>query len=218
MYGEDDYLALSGIQHFSFCRRQWALIHLEQAWDENLLTVQGRIVHERAHDEALRERRGDVIIVRDLLVRSEALGLQGYCDVVEFHKNPDGHPIAGEEGLWQELPVEYKRGSSKAQDCDRLQLCAQAMCLEETMGSDVRQGCLFYHETQSREWVDLNEGLRQKVREVSAEMHSLYARKYVPKVKTGKYCKSCSLRDICEPGAMNRSVAAYLDSELGDLS
>ena len=218
MYTEDDYLALSGIQHFAFCRRQWALIHLDQAWSENQLTAQGRIVHERAHDETLRERRGDTIVVRNLLVRSERLGLWGYCDVVEFHRDEDGHPIAGEEGLWKEMPVEYKRGKTKTADFDRMQLCAQAMCLEEMMASDVRRGCLYYDAAKSREWVDLDDALRQKVVDAAQEMHALYARRHIPKVKARGACKSCSLKELCAPKAANRSVEQYLDQALGDLA
>ena len=215
MYAEDDFLALSGIQHFAFCRRQWGLIHLDQSWNANLLTAQGRIVHERAHDEALRERRGDTIIVRNLAVRSSELGLQGYCDVVEFHRCSNGHPLANEQGLWRELPVEYKRGASKASDADRLQLCAQAMCLEEMMGSDIAQGCLYYNGTRSREWVELGERLRGEVVSLATEMHALYSRRHVPKAKPGRACNSCSLKEACEPAAMNRSAKAYLERELG---
>ena len=218
MHADDDFLALSGIQHFAFCRRQWALIHIDQVWSENLLTAQGRIVHERAHDESLRERRGDTIVVRNLAVRSSTLGLQGFCDVVEFHRDEAGHPIAGERGLWQEMPVEYKRGKSKANDADRLQLCAQALCLEEMMGSDVRRGCLYYNGTRSREWVDLDDGLRQKVFAAVEEMHALYARRHVPKAKESKACKSCSLKELCEPAASNRSAVRYIDDALGGLT
>lgn len=217
MYSEEDYLALSGIQHFSFCKRQWALIHIDQAWAENYLTAQGRIVHDHAHDETLRELRGSTIIVRNLAVRSASLGLQGYCDVVEFHEDSNGHPIAGEEGLWQELPVEYKRGVTKVEDADRLQLCAQAMCLEEMMGSDVPKGCLYYNGTRSREWVELDETLRQKVINASSEMHTLYKRQYVPKVKTSNSCRSCSIKEICTPKAMRRSASSYVEQELGAL-
>lgn len=110
MYLEEDFLALSGIQHFSFCERQWALIHIEQQWNENLLTVLGDLVHKRAHDEAIRERRGDTLIVRGLDVRSFKLGLVGKCDVVEFREDEDGFPLQGEEGAWRVIPVEYKRG------------------------------------------------------------------------------------------------------------
>lgn len=215
-YDEDELLALSGIQHFAFCRRQWALIHLDQAWGENLLTAQGRIMHERAHDESLRERRGSTIVVRNLAVRSRSLGLVGYCDVVEFHRDAHGHPIHGEEGLWGELPVEYKHGSSKVEDADRLQLCAQAMCLEEMMGSDVPRGALYYGSTKSREWVELDDALRDEVRELSREMHALYERHHVPTVRRRKGCAACSLKETCMPKVMARSAAAYLRTELGE--
>ncbi len=158
VYDEDEFLALSGIQHFAFCRRQWALIHLEQAWADNVLTAEGDLMHRRAHDEELRERRGDILVVRGLAVHSRALGLAGKCDVVEFHKDESGHPLAGEDGLWRPVPVEYKRGRSKASDADRLQLAAQALCLEEMLGCDVLEGFLFYGETRSRERVEFGAG------------------------------------------------------------
>ena len=123
----EDLLPLSGLQHFAFCRRQWALIHLEQQWQENLRTVEGGLLHRRAHDEAARERRGDTLILRGLQVVSHQLGLSGQCDVVEFHATPKGVPLQGEEGLWQPYPVGYKRGKPKSHQADELQLCAQAM-------------------------------------------------------------------------------------------
>ena len=144
MYAEDEYLALSGIQHYAFCPRQWALIHLEQQWSENVLTMQGNLMHERAHDEFSREKRGSMLIVRGLGIHSRNLGLSGKCDVVEFHRSSEGVPLAGEEGLWLPTPVEYKHGKAKRHDADRLQLCAQAMCLEEMLGADVPIGFLYY--------------------------------------------------------------------------
>lgn len=218
MYDEDDFLALSGIQHFTFCRRQWALIHIEQAWADNVLTVEGDLMHRRAHDEEFRERRGDTLVVRGLSVRSSALGLTGKCDVVEFHIDSQGHPLAGEDGLWRPVPVEYKRGRSKASDADRMQLCAQAMCLEEMLGCDIAQGFLYYGETKSREKVELGSLLRAAVREASEEMHRLYRRRYTPKVKPFSACPSCSLTDLCLSRAVNRGsvkdyVAACLSEE-----
>lgn len=133
MYAEEDYLQLSGLQHFAFCRRQWALIHVENQWVENLLTVEGELLHTRAHDETQRELRGDVLTLRGLTVFSPSLGLSGKCDVVEFHADPAGISLQGEKGLWLPYPVEYKRGSPKVGNEDALQLCAQAMCLEETL-------------------------------------------------------------------------------------
>lgn len=217
MYAEDDYLALSGIQHFAFCRRQWALIHIEQVWAENILTVQGDIMHERAHDEAFRERRGDTLIVRSLSVFSAKLGLSGKCDVVEFHRSKDGHPLFGEDGLWRECPVEYKRGRSKATDIDRLQLCAQVLCLEEMFGSDIAVGYLFYGETKSRERVEFDASLRSQVIEKVADMHRLYARRHTPKVKPNAACRVCSLFDICVPKLQQRqSVKEYIAARIGE--
>ena len=215
MDGEQVFLPLSGIQHFSFCRRQWGLIHIGREWSENVLTAQGRLMHGRAHDECLRERRGDVIVVRGLNVRSEALRLQGSCDVVEFHRDDCGHPMTGEEGLWTEMPVEYKRGASKVEDADRLQLCAQAMCLEEMMASTIPRACLYYGRTHSREWVILDQSLRDEVVRMSKEMLDFYERGHIPKAKRRKGCAACSLKDVCGLGAQ-RSVEGYIRSELGE--
>ncbi len=142
-YIEDDYLMISGLQHFEFCRRQWALIHIENAWDDNVRTVEGNILHIRAHDDSVRERRKDVLTVRGVRVSSPSLGVSGQCDVLEYHLNPEGIQIPGLDGKWLPYPVEYKRGKSKENPCDKLQLCAQAMCLEEMLGCDVREGALF---------------------------------------------------------------------------
>lgn len=217
MYSEDEFLALSGIQHFAFCKRQWALIHIEQSWQENVLTVQGDLMHDRAHDEALRERRGDALIVRSLVVRSAALGLAGKCDIVEFHQDAKGHPLFGEDGLWRDVPVEYKRGRSKASDADRMQLCAQAMCLEEMFGSDIPIGYLYYGETRSREKVALDDDLRGQVLQAAAEMHRLYTRRHTPNVKRHPACRSCSLVDLCVPGRGGQtSAVAYVEARLNE--
>ena len=150
IYREEDLLPLSGIQHFAFCRRQWALIHLEQQWQDNMRTVEGDLLHRRAHDEALRERRGGTLILRSLPVVSYTLGLSGQCDVVEFHADPAGVSIHGEDGQWRPFPVEYKRGHPKAHHADELQLCAQAMCLEELLCCSFSAGALFYGEPHRR--------------------------------------------------------------------
>ena len=129
MYEPDDCLMISGLQHFRFCRRQWALIHIEQQWAENLRTVEGELMHERAHDESLRESRGDTIITRSLRVYSLTLGLSGQCDVVEFRRSAQGVPLAGHDGLWLPYPVEYKRGNPKDDGCDELhRRCALKRC------------------------------------------------------------------------------------------
>lgn len=215
---EEDYLALSGIQHFAFCRRQWALIHIEQMWGENLLTAEGSLMHRRAHDREIRERRENTLTVRGLYVRSHALMLSGVCDVVEFHADEAGHPISGEDGLWLPYPVEYKRGRSKACDADRLQLCAQAICLEEMFGREVLEGALYYGETHSRELVALDAGLREQVASISREMHALYQRRHTPKGKETRACRSCSLQEICQPKATSGgSALAYIESHLKEV-
>lgn len=216
-YPESDYLQLSGLQHFAFCRRQWALIHIEQQWQENLRTVEGGILHERAHDETIREHSRDKITIRGLRIASASLGVSGECDVVEFLRRKTGARLAGEEGLWQPYPVEYKRGSSKPGDADRLQLCAQALCLEEMLGCAVPEGALYYGETRRRERVAFSEELRAEVSRLLAEMHELYHRGYTPKVKTGKHCNACSLKELCLPVLCRTSSArAYLQSRLGE--
>lgn len=210
-YAEEDFLQLSGLQHFAFCRRQWALIHIEQQWRENLRTVEGALFHRRAHDEQARERRGDVLILRGLSVVSPTLGISGKCDVVEFRADPGGVPIRGEEGLWLPFPIEYKRGAPKAHQADELQLCAQAMCLEEMLCCRIPEGALFYGETRRRTLVPFSKELRETVRGMLEEMHQLYRRGYTPKVRRSKSCSACSLQELCLPALMKeRDVDAYL--------
>lgn len=217
-YHEEDFLPLSGLQHFAFCRRQWALIHLEQQWRENLRTTEGALFHRRAHDGGERERRGDTLILRGLPMFSRSLGLSGQCDVVEFHASPDGVPLQGEEGLWLPFPVEYKRGKPKPHQADELQLCAQAMCLEEMLCCPVPEGALFYGEPRRRTPVAFTEALRQQVRADTEEMHQLYRRGHTPKAKPGKGCSACSLKDLCLPRLARREpVAGYLDQAMEEL-
>jgi len=194
------------------------LIHIEQCWNENLLTAEGKIMHERAHDASISEKRGDVIILHDLRIKSSVLGVSGACDVVEFHQSDDGIPLHGWDGKWLPYPVEYKRGKSKEIDADRLQLCGQAMCLEEMLCCEVKEGALYYGETRHREKVLFNADLRNEVVEMLKEMHDYYKRGYTPKPKKCSGCKSCSLKDICLP-EMNKikSVRRYInDSIEGD--
>ena len=214
MYPEDEYLALSGIQHIAFCRRQWALIHIEKRWAENYLTATGQLNHQRAHNEEIRERRGNLLVVRGLFVRSSELGLSGICDVVEFHQTNEGVSLACEKGLWLPVPVEYKRGKSKLSECDRLQVCAQAICLEEMFACKIPSGFLFYKQTQSRERVEFSEELRSQVKQYALEMHRLYKKKYIPKTKKQKQCNACSLIDECAPSLQTRSTYSYIQEML----
>lgn len=211
IYAEEDYLQLSGLQHFAFCRRQWALIHMEQQWKENLRTAEGQLFHRRAHSEQAREHRGNVLILRGLSVSSRVLGVSGQCDVVEFRASPDGVPLRGEDGLWTPFPVEYKRGAPKPHQADELQLCAQAMCLEEMLCCAIPEGALFYGATRRRTAAPFSAQLRSQVREMLEEMHQLYRKAYTPKVRRSKSCNACSLQELCLPGLMKgNDVDAYL--------
>lgn len=220
MYNEDEFLQLSGIQHFAFCRRQWALIHIEMQWKENLRTVEGQILHENAHNPEMNEKRGNVIVVRAMHVHSRKMGVSGECDVVEFHKSDKGAHINGREGVYMPVPVEYKRGEPKSDNIDILQLAAQALCLEEMFCTDINYGYIYYGETRHRIKVDFDDEIRNEVVRLFEEMHLYYRRGYTPKVKISKKCNACSLKDLCVPALnKNKSVAEYIDkfiSETGE--
>ena len=210
-YREEEFLQLSGIQHFKFCRRRWALIHLEQQWAENHRTVDGELMHSNAHDADFRESRGDLIITRGVSIFSPTLGVSGQCDVLEYRRGDTGIPIRGKEGLWQPFPVEYKRGSPREDTGDALQLCGQAMCLEEMLCCAIPEGALYYGEIRRRVPVAFTEELREEVRQMLAQMHDLYHRGHTPKVKPTKSCNACSLKELCLPKLMkSRSVSDYL--------
>lgn len=210
-YSEEDYLFISGIQHFKFCRRQWALIHVEQQWEENVHTVIGELMHKKAHDPYLTEKRKDTIIVRALPVVSKEMGITGECDVVEFRRCEDGVRLHGHRGLYSIYPVEYKKGKPKTDEKDQLQLAAQAMCLEEMFSTKIKEGALFYGETKRREIIHITDELRIEVKDMFQEMHHYFSRHYTPKVKTSKSCSSCSLKEICLPKLSKTvSVGTYM--------
>ena len=210
-YKEEDFLQLSGLQHFKFCRRRWALIHIENQWEENYRTIDGAILHQNAHDTEFLESRGDRFITRGVSIYSAELGVSGQCDVLEYHRGNTGIPIAGKDGLWQPFPVEYKRGKPREDTGDALQLCGQAMCLETMLCCDIPEGALYYGEIRRRERVAFTPELRTQVRQMLEQMHDLYQRGYTPKVKPTKSCNACSMKELCLPKLMkNRSVSAYL--------
>ncbi|MBC2871887.1 CRISPR-associated protein Cas4 [Bittarella massiliensis] len=215
-YREEEYLQLSGLQHFAFCRRQWALAYIEMQWAENLRTVEGEILHEKAHDPFGAEKRGDLLISRGMAVSSRRLGISGNCDVVEFHRDPGGISLFGREGLWLPVPVEYKRGRPKEGEADELQLCAQAICLEEMLAcSAIPKAYLYYGETARRHTVELNDALRQRVEELLTEMHDLARRQHTPKGRWSKGCNACSLKNICLPRLCKEpSAAEYIRERL----
>jgi len=173
-YPTEDWLPLSGIQHFVFCRRQWALIHIEQQWQENALTAEGRIMHKRVDDPFFTEKRTGVIVARSVPVSSPLLGLSGVCDVVEFTQSKDGVQLPGRDGYFQSTPVEYKRGREKNDPCDEAQLCAQAMCLEYMLAVSIPVGYLYYARTRHRVTVELTEQLRALLVKAADEMHAYY--------------------------------------------
>lgn len=214
-YAEDDYLMISGIQHFKFCRRQWALIHVEQQWAENEHTVIGELMHKKAHDPYLTEKRKDLLVVRALPVSSRTMGVSGECDIVEFRKCEDGVKLHGHRGFYSIYPIEYKKGKPKHSEEDILQLTAQAMCLEEMFSTTVTEGAIFYGETRRREVVAITEELKNEVCQTFEEMHQYYDRRYTPKVKYSKACASCSLKEICLPKLEKAgSVKEYLKRAL----
>ena len=214
-YKEEDYLQLSGIQHFRFCRRQWALIHIENQWEENLRTVEGTILHERVHNSDLSESRKGTIITRNMRLFSPSLGISGNCDIVEFRSSKSGISLNGKNGNYQPYPIEYKHGSPKSNDVDNLQLCAQAMCLEEMLCCNIPKGAFYYGEIKHRVEIPLTDKLRSDVKVILLEMHDLYRRGYTPKVRPTKSCNACSLKDLCLPKLMrNKSVHDYIQIHL----
>jgi CRISPR-associated exonuclease Cas4 len=212
---EDDYLMLSGIQHFRFCQRQWALIHIEQQWQENVKTIEGQHIHEKADQPFIREKRGNRLIVRALPVRSNTLKTTGICDVVEFIQDPKGVNLQGEVGTYIPVPIEYKRGKPKKGKEDVVQLVAQAICLEEMLLCEVNEAYLFYNEIKRRIAIKITDSMREEVRKIFNQMHHYYKQRYTPKVKTGKFCNNCSLKNICLPETMQQeSVRRYMERYL----
>lgn len=215
-YNEDSFLMLSGIQHFAFCRRQWALIHIENVWAENLRTAEGRVLHKNVHENFHSESRLDVIISRAMPVFSRELGLSGECDMVEFRRSENsGIEIHGNDGKYKVYPVEYKRGSPKSDECDVLQLTAQAMCLEEMLCCEIKEGALFYFETKHRAKVKFTPELRATVKSAAGEMHEYFDRRYLPRPKRTKACNACSLKEYCMPKLEKLSAKKYNDMNLG---
>jgi len=207
VFSEDDLLPLSGLQHLAFCERQWALIHLERQWVENRLTVEGRQRHEHAHEQKEEWREG-VRISRGLAVRSLRLGVAGIVDVVEFWPQPQGPP--------RPFPIEYKRGRPKPDLCDEVQLCAQALCLEEMVAVEVPSGAIFYGQPRRRTKVSFDSKLRAETETLVQRMHNLYAARATPQAQYAPKCDHCSLLEICLPATAGegRSVARYLKNAM----
>lgn len=198
-YSEDDLIQLSALQHLVFCERQCALIHIEQLWSENVLTTEGKIMHDKV-DTANRESRGNIRIDYSVPLRSLRLGLIGKADVVEFNKHGD---------KWIPFPVEYKRGKPKIDDCDKVQLCAQAICLEEMMNVEIPEGALFYGQTRRREDVVFDRNLRMETEDAAKKVHKLIESGITPKAEYSKKCERCSLVELCLP-KLSKKASNYL--------
>ncbi len=233
MFTEDQLLPISALQHWLYCPRQCGLIHLEQVWAENKFTAEGQVLHQKAHEGA-DESKGGVRITRSLAVRSLVLGISGQCDIVEFHpasgdlrsEISDLRGDASEDSKFEisnlkctarAVPVEYKRGKPKSHRADEVQLCAQAMCLEEMLGVTITSGCLFYGENRRRTVVGFDTSLRQLVRETIVALHAMIDSRETPMAEyLAKRCDACSLIDLCQPKALRfkRGAAAWFSAAL----
>lgn len=219
MYDEEDLLPLSGLQHLTFCERRWALVHIEGLWEENRFTAEGRLLHERAHSSEIESRPG-VLIRRTLPLRSFSLGISGQADIVEFEPAAGPHAgaiLPGRKGYWRPFPIEYKRNRDRGgSQAYRVQLCAQAMCLEEMLLIPVRLGAVFDGSTRRRTAIEFDEELREAVVKGSARMHELYRYGNTPApVYTGT-CAKCSMNEVCQPRALTERppVTRYMASAL----
>lgn len=217
-YSEDDMLMLSGIQHYAFCPRQWALIHIEQTWKDNLLTTEGHIMHQNVDDPFYRQKVGDCICLRSVSIASKELGLYGISDIIELHPAADAdnaitHPRY--PGYWHPYPIEYKHGKPKRDEVDIVQLTAQAMCLEEQYGISITSGAIFYGEIRRRLEVEFTDEYRSLVKEYAYGMHTMFSAATVPEATAKPCCKSCSLHDICMPDTATKNCASnYLKTNL----
>lgn len=205
MFEEEDLLPISGLQHLSFCERRWALVHIEGQWEENRFTAEGRVLHEHVHDGGF-ERRPGVFTSRGLPVRSLRLGLSGIADVVEF--------LDGESPF----PIEYKRGKAKRESSFAVQLCAQALCLEEMLNVRISAGALYHGLTRRRQEVRFDARLREETEALVRRMHELWAAVVTPPPQYSKKCESCSLYNRCLPRVVSKGVERYWARALREIS
>ncbi len=233
MYTDDELLPISALQHLVYCERQWGLIHLEQVWVENVLTAQGRGLHERTH-EAESETRHDLRTARGLRIHSFRLGLTGQTDVVEFYRIPEKEVIAncnmeekavgirleGVEGVWRPVVVEYKRGKPKVDRCDEIQVCAQVLCLEEMWQVSISAGSIFYGRPRRRYPVAFDAELRKETEDTARRLHELTALGKTPPPEYGERCKNCSLMGQCMPKPLGRgrwkTVSRYVSESIDE--
>jgi len=204
MFSEDDFIQISALQHYVYCPRQCALIHVEDAWSENLYTVRGDILHEKVDTDTY-ETRGVKKTVRGLRIHSLKHGIVGRCDVVEFRETKNGEEV---------MPVEFKSGAPKENISDKVQLCAQALCLEEMLNTTITRGAFFYGKIRRRDIVDINKELRSQTERIIASVREIVSKKIVPTAEYAAKCRNCSLYSICQPKAMNRRKLHHYIKEL----
>lgn len=218
MYSDEDMLMLSGIQHYMFCPRQWALIHIEQQWDENRLTIEGQLLHSIVDNPFYRQKNAHTITLRSVSIASKQLGLYGVTDAIELLPVVDGRNSIRHKkypGYWHPFPIEYKRGKPKNTPMDKVQLAAQVMCLEEMYNISIECGALYYAEIKHRETITIDRQLREQTTNCAAEMHRLFRTGNIPKAETGKHCRNCSLVSICMPELKQCiRVSTYLKNNL----
>jgi CRISPR-associated exonuclease Cas4 len=220
LFNESDLLPISRLADIEFCERRAALHLTEMVWKDNVQTAGGTIMHERAHGDETPETRGDLIIVRGLWLRSLRLGLTGKADIVELHRADDGDiagaSIPGHRGRWRVYPVEYKPGRLQQQMSFQIQLCAQALCLEEMLRVVVPEGAIYYGKPRRRLVVVFDDSLRAKTREAARRLHELVSSGHTPQARYEKKCESCSLLSVCMPKVTGsgRSVQGYLAKTL----
>lgn len=222
LYTDEEMLQLSGIQHYVFCPRQWALIHIEQIWADNILTAEGSLLHQNVDNPFLRETNGSqTITLRGLRLASPTLGLSGIADAIEIYPH-DNAPTTKQallkSKMYDVLPIEYKHGKPKINDCDRVQVTVQAIILEEMLGVKINKGAIFYWEVRHREYFDISSDLRDLAFKTAAEMHAVFNGGVLPGAIKKSHCKSCSLVDLCCPSLMGRSAKRYISESIASIS
>jgi len=212
-YSEENLLPISALQHFIFCERRCALVLIETVWQENIFTAEGRNIHEKVH-ETETESRPNLRIVRSLRIHSFRLGLTGMTDVAEFHRSETGITLEGIKGCWKVFPVEYKRGILKHDISFEVQLCAQAICLEEMLKCSIEDGAIYYGKSRRRKDVQFTPALRNLTEKTAQKLHELFNSRITPKAKYGKKCKSCSLLESCMPkvAGIKKDIEHYLSN------
>lgn len=222
LYTDDRMLQLSGIQHYTFCPRQWALIHIEQMWDDNRLTAEGTMLHSNVDNPFRRETNGSpVVTLRGFRLVSATLGLSGVADALELHPSPDAPTRKSDllnSKMYEAIPIEYKRGRRKTNDCDRIQVVAQAMIIEEMLGIDIKRGAIFYWEERQREYFEIFDSMRSEVKQTVKIMHRLFDKHILPKAHKNRSCRSCSLIDICMPSLTSKSARKYISDTIDTMT